>query len=279
MRQRARLATSVAAILMLFGPDAAADVVQAQCLDANTNAQSLRREGKLADARAMLAVCAESRCPGPVRDDCTRWLDDVERAQPTIQFVVKDGAGSDVGAVRVSVDGHVLAEKLDGVPLPADPGERVFTFEVAGKPPVTRAFLLREGEKQRTERILFGAPIVVAGQTPGRHGSTQRTLGLVGMGLGIAGVAVGSIFGVLASSAWNATKSECGTPQVCPNYSQAVVDHASTMTDSTVSTASLIAGAALLVGGGALFFTAGSSTTVSPDVGPSTASLVLKGSF
>jgi hypothetical protein len=279
MRQRATLATSIAAILMLFGPDAVADVAQAQCLDANTSAQSLRQDGKLAEARAMLAVCGDPQCPALVRDDCTRRTEEIEHAQPTIQFVVKDRAGRDLGAVRVSVDGRVLAEKLEGSPLSADPGEHTFTFEVAGQPPVTQTFVLREGEKQRTERVTLGAPIVVATETPARHVSTQRTLGIVGMSLGAVGVAVGGVFGLLASSAWNTTKSECGSPQVCPNYNQAVLDHASTMTDSTLSTVSLIAGAALLVGGGALFFTAGPSTTVTPDVGPNAASLTLKGSF
>jgi hypothetical protein len=91
-----------------------------------------------------------------VRDDCVKRLDELESAQPTIVFSVTDGAGHDLVAVKVSVDGAVLAEKLDGAALEVDPGAREFTFEVAGQPPVKQTIVIREGEKGRSERIALG---------------------------------------------------------------------------------------------------------------------------
>jgi hypothetical protein len=91
-----------------------------------------------------------------VRDDCTRRLDELERTQPTIILTVTDAAGHDVIAVKVSVDGKVVAEKLDGKALLVDPGAREFTFEVPGQPPVKETILIREAEKNRNEKVVIG---------------------------------------------------------------------------------------------------------------------------
>jgi hypothetical protein len=132
------------------------DVTKDQCVDANTKAQSLRRSSKLVAARAQLAVCADPRCPGMVRDDCIQRLDELEKVQPTIVFDAKDGAGNDLSDVRVSMDGKPLVGRLDGTAVAVDPGPHAFTFEVTGQPIVTRGFVLKEGEKLRRERIVIG---------------------------------------------------------------------------------------------------------------------------
>jgi hypothetical protein len=129
------------------------EVTKDQCVDADTKAQSLRRDGKLRAAREQLSVCINPGCPGIVRDDCTQRLDELERVQPTIVFDAKDGAGNDLVDVRVTMDGKPLAGKLDGAALLVDPGAHSFSFEVVGLPAVTRSFVLKEGEKSRRERI------------------------------------------------------------------------------------------------------------------------------
>jgi hypothetical protein len=103
-------------------PAARADMTKAQCVDANVSAQDLRRDGKLSAAREQLVKCAERSCPALVRDDCTRRLDEVDKAEPTIAFEVK-AAGADVFAVTVTVDGKPWTDTLEGKPIPADPGE------------------------------------------------------------------------------------------------------------------------------------------------------------
>ena len=285
MSQEGRLAAVVAALVLVARP-AGADVTKAQCVDANTDAQSLRRAGKFAEARAMLALCGDPQCPGLVRDDCTRQTDELNLAQPTMVFDARAGTGADLSIVRVTVDGRLLTEKLDGAPLAVDPGEHTFTFEVSGQAPVTQRFVVKEAERGRRERIVVGAPVVEDRPKPeskspperSGSGSVQSTLGIVGMGLGGAALSIGTIFGVLAASAWGATKNECGSPQVCPSYSQAVQGHGRAVTDGTVSTASLLGGGLMLGGGALLFFTA-HATTVTPDVGPNAASLMLRGRF
>jgi hypothetical protein len=94
-----------------------------------------------------------------VRDDCTRRLDEVEKAQPTIIFEVKDAAGGDVTAVTVTVDGKPWTDTLDGKALAVDPGRHVFAFSVAGRAPFERTFALAEGEKGRRERIVLESAV------------------------------------------------------------------------------------------------------------------------
>jgi hypothetical protein len=274
---------------------------------ANASAQDLRRDGKLSEAREQLRICNDPKCPGIVRTDCTKRLDELEAAQPTVVFDAKDGAGADLSAVKVTVDGKVLTERLGGSALQVNPGEHTFTFEVAGQPPVTRHLVLREGEKDRHEQVVLGAP-VSAQPTPSAtaalpatplevspgaaqsHGGlgTQKTLGLVVGGVGVAGLVVGGIFGVLTASAISAQKNDCASATNCTNYAQAQSDHSTWSTDGTISTVAFIAGGALVAGGAVLFFTAkpaaeqpaaATALVVAPSVGPGSAGMLVKGAF
>jgi len=311
------LGATFAAILSVAATPAMADLTKDQCIDANAKAQDLRRDGKLSLAREQLRKCIAPSCPTIVRSDCTKRLDDLENAQPTIAFVVKDATGSDVTAVKVTVDGDPLADRLGGSALPVDPGEHVFTFTVASQPPVTRKLVVTEGEKGRREVITLGAaasptPTPTPKPTPspatptptpsqesaapqsepapeGGGMGTQKILGLVAGGFGVAGIAVGSVFGMMTLSQKSQQQSDCGSTATCTpaGRSQAVNDHSSGMTDSTISTVGFIAGGALLVGGVVLFFTAGPSSQqpsgagllLAPSVGPGGAGMLLRGEF
>src|SRR5207237_2673547 len=67
-RQRATQ-IAVTGALWLFAVGAHADPTKDQCVDADTKAQSLRRDGKLSAARDQLKMCAAQACPELVRDD------------------------------------------------------------------------------------------------------------------------------------------------------------------------------------------------------------------
>jgi hypothetical protein len=285
---------SIAALIAFASPPAAADVTKAQCVDANTNAQSLRRDGSFAEARAMLAVCGDPQCPALVRDDCTRQLDALEQLQPTVVLDAKDRSGADRSAVRVKVDGRAVAEKLDGTPLPVDRGEHTFVFEADGEAPVTLTVVVREGEKSRRVSVTLGAVVDRGGEDrggghggdgtdkPTTHGGApaQRTLGLVAGGAGALGLGIGTIFGILAASKWSATRNDCAGPDSCPSYTQAVADHGTTVSDGTIATIALLAGGGLLATGAALFFTAPStSADRAPTVGLGLGTLTVRGHF
>jgi hypothetical protein len=251
-----------------------------QCVDANGAGQELRRIGKLSAAREQLSSCASASCPAIVRDDCARRLDELEKVQPTIAFQVKDASGADRSDVRVTMDGNLLTERLDGSALPVDMGEHVFRFEVAGQPPVTRTLILTEGEKSRRERVSLGtaastkpasgtlpqtSPPSQDGSTPptsdtdtamSRDGArqTQKILGLVAGGVGIASAGVGVAFGVIASSQWSSAQRECPTRSECVPKAMSTRNDA--VASATVSTVSFIAGGILVATGVTLFLTA-----------------------
>ncbi|HXY44665.1 MAG TPA: hypothetical protein VEH29_10795 [Acidimicrobiales bacterium] len=105
-----------------------------------------------------MLVCAAASCPADIQKECLRRVDEVNAQIPTVTFEAKDTAGRDLSAVKVAMDGQPLAERLEGMALSVDPGEHTFAFETPGQPLVTRRFIIQQGQKDRHETIVFGAP-------------------------------------------------------------------------------------------------------------------------
>ena len=152
---RALLVAGVVTAVTLVSAAARADEREV-CASAAERAQSLRDEGNYRGARAQMLVCARDVCPGPIKADCGRWLEDVQRDAPTIVFGATS-SGKDVSDVKVTIDGVVIADRLDGTPHLVDAGEHTFVFERAGVKKEERA-LVRAGEKGRAIVIAFDAP-------------------------------------------------------------------------------------------------------------------------
>jgi hypothetical protein len=250
-------------------PARAADPSVNDCLMAAEASLKLRAEHKLRLTRTQLLVCSSSSCPGEVRQECMRRIDDVNAAVPTLVLAVKDRAGRDLSEVKVTADGETVADRLDGSALSIDPGPHEFTFTAAGAPPLTETIILHEGEKDRRETLTLAigtapapatpvssgtSPEGQQGSTPQGVGKTQRALGLVSGGIGVAGLAVGGVFGALASSSWKTAQRECPDHTGCSV--QAINDRSHAVTDALVSTVGFIAGGVLLAGGLTLYFTA-----------------------
>ncbi len=294
---RPRLAAAVLFVGLLSSlPARAADPTKDQCIDANETAQALRKSERLRDAEQRLLVCVSASCPGPVRDDCGQRLIELRSVIPTVVFSVKDDADQDLSEVRVTMDDQPLAGKLDGTAIAIDPGPHHFVFEAVGRQREERSLVIREGEKDRHERVVLvatpvAAPVVAAPvpestqpapievEPTRRDGKGQRVAGLVVGGVGVAGVVVGSVFGIVAKSTYNRGLNECGgNPEACP--SKGVEDGKSAHTQATVSTVAFIAGGALLGGGVLLYFTAPrAGVTVSPTVGLGSAGMRVGGTF
>jgi hypothetical protein len=102
--------------------------------------------------------------------------------------------------------------------LSLDPGVHVFVFEAKGLPPLTKQMVVREGEKDRREVVqllsptpapgalspsssLTDRPVPPSPTPPPRQGiGMQRVLALVAGGVGVAGVAVGTVLGLESMS-------------------------------------------------------------------------------
>jgi hypothetical protein len=255
-------------LFSMSGEATAADITKGQCVDANTNGQTLRKDGKLTASRAQFQMCNDPKCPEIVRADCTQRLEEIEAAFPSIVFDTKKADGSDLVDVKVTMDGKVVAEKMDGSPLTVDPGSHEFTFEAAGEKPLTRTFVLKEGEKLRRERIQIGeappAPAEPAKPPPtappppknGGNGDLLRIGGLGLAGAGIVALGVGVFYGLKASSKWSDQQDHCKSATDCSNHPQAISDHDGAVVYGRFSTMGVIAGAVLLAGGVVMYLVA-----------------------
>jgi hypothetical protein len=263
----------------------------AACINAVEQALTLRTTGKLRDALKTLAACSDPACPEEVRAECTQRIAAIDSAMPTLIFSAKDGAGNDLPAVKVTMDGASLTTTLDGRPVPIDPGEHAFRFEAAGQPPVDKTLVVREGEKNRIESVVLG-PVVppppAAAPPPvteePRSWSNRKTLAVVAGGVGVVGIGLGIVWSAYASSAQSQERSNCGASS-CPNRDQSVEDYNTAQKNATAATVSLVAGAALVAAGVVLWITApssGSTTSatawhVAPAVLPSGGGLSIEG--
>jgi hypothetical protein len=290
----------VGAIVSLPGIALADGMTRDQCINANEQAGQLRKAGKLRDARTSLRLCSADVCPAAVRRDCLAGAERVDADVPSITLSAQDPTGNDLAAVRVSIDGQLVAERLDGKPVEVDPGEHVFRFEAAGLPPLEKRLVIVEAEKNRRERVQLGEPKPVAAPAPApppqpppvaaeHHGASRRSVGFVVGGVGLGVMAVGGVAGILAVAEWSSAKDACGTvnfPLRCNNPSQASSDRSTTLAAGAVADIGLGVGAVALVTGAVLVLlppatNAGSSSArlvLSPAVG-SASGFTLHGSF
>jgi hypothetical protein len=251
--------------VLVVASTAYADPTKDECVNANEAAQSLRTAGKLRDARAKLSVCVAKSCPGPVRDDCSERLNDLLKALPSMVFDVHAVSGADMRNVQVKMDGAVLATRLDGSSIPVDPGQHTFTFEADGFAVLDVPLLIREGDKSRHEPLVM-KPGHAMGATPsgdaaalpditqtgeghanaGDSKSGIRTGAYAALGVGAAGIVIGSIFGAMALGDKSSLSSHC-SGDACPPSEQS--DISGLRSNGTVSDVGFAFGIAGLAAG------------------------------
>jgi hypothetical protein len=224
-RAAAAIAGALAA-LTWCGP-ALADAVE-ECASASEEGQELRDRGRLQAARARFVTCAAEQCPAIVQKDCAGWLASVEEELPSVIVRARDTQGRDLAEVRVTVDGQVLAERLDGRALVVDPGSHTFRFATAGAPEATQTLLLREGEKGRVIDVVLGVMGREGGPKGGADGGggRGRTFSVPAAAWVLGGVSVAA-FGALAGFGVSATTAVDDMRKSCaPRCSEERVDAA-----------------------------------------------------
>jgi hypothetical protein len=268
------------------------------CINASEKAVALHKAEKLINARASLSVCAASSCPDLVRSSCRQRLAQVNQSIPSIVFVAKDGAGHDLAALTLIIDGAAYADHLDGNAVALDPGEHEFRFEARGQSPVVKRFVLHNGEQNRREDIVVGpASTAVAPSAPwaratptnpspprearSTRGDAQRTIGLGVGAVGAASVIAGAIFGGLSLAAHGSYERDCGSNVGAPRgfcTSQGVSGESEAATKGTLSTLFFVAGGVAATAGAIVFLTA-PRANATPQVGIGLATVVMGGRF
>lgn len=201
---------------------------KAACISESEAAQKLRREGKLRSAREQLLLCARSECPVVVRQDCAQWLNEVVASTPSIVVAARDATGKETLNVKVTIDGEIALQKLDGKAMTLDPGVHAFKYEAEDGTVVEEEVGIREGEKNRVLTVTFqkpGAPVDAPVAPPAAAGpaippaprSTTTVTTKPGVpvgafvfgGLAVVGAGVGTFMLVSASSDASNLRSTC----------------------------------------------------------------------
>jgi hypothetical protein len=195
------------------------------CIAAYTDGQRARKRAALKEAHEKLLVCARDPCPQVLRPECLQWLSDVEQRLPSVVLEARDAEGHDLSAVRVTIDGTLATDKLDGKAIDLDPGEHALHFEAEGGRTADEKIVLAEGEKRRrVSAVLGGAPKVslripktVPPPQPQRpQGVTWPVIGLGALGaLGLGGFAFFGLSGTSKQSELDAScRPACAPSQV-----------------------------------------------------------------
>jgi hypothetical protein len=177
---------------------------------------------------------------------------------------------------RVTLDGLAVAVAALGTERAVNPGSHTLHAEADGFKPSDTTFTVAEGAATTasvtlqpadaapataaTTPLPAGTPAGPAAPPPAANegGGMMRTLGLVGMGVGGAGLITGAITGFVAMGQHSSLQSNacanagCGASDLA-SYQSSVSSY---KTMGTVSTISFVAGGVLAAGGAVLFFVA-----------------------
>jgi hypothetical protein len=263
----------------------------AECSDAYTRAQTLRRDRRLIDARDALRICAQPTCKDFIVKDCTAWLDQVQSSVPTVVPIATDADGNNLPGVRVSMDGRLLLGSIDGRSVDVDPGTHTFSFEAPDGTKAEKQTVVAEGEQNKQVAVVLGkphpAPATAPSATasspsleppptvPEKRGNPLKTVGIATAVVGGVGLVVGGIFGLQAMG----KKSDAGCNGTsCPTPGDAAKLH-DAQTDGNLSTAFFIAGGVLAAAGVTIWAVAPSSVQVAPSVGSNAAGLAVRGTW
>ncbi len=238
--------------------------------------------------------------------------------EPKLSYLRIDVSGERRPGLVVKRDGTVIGDAALGVPIAVDPGEHVIEASAPGfttwRTTVTigAAAERKDVEVPLLEAVPGGSepvaapvattepkpgPAATAGGAveapppvaPGSGSGTLRTLGFVSVGVGLAGIAVGTVFGVLTLG--DASDAE-GDPSLCPEKrcSEEGLDRIDAAeTKALVSTLGLAVGGAAAAAGVVMLIASGKRSApttggapaprLSGLAGPRGGGLTLTGSF
>ncbi len=231
-------AVLVSAALLLAPRLARADETRDKCIAAHEESQLRQQRGALMSARETLRACAAEACPRILRGDCVDMLSALDRNLPTVVIEARDDAG-DITDVRVSIDGTLVATRIDGKAIELDPGRHAVVVEAVGRAPIQQTVVVSEGQKNRVISAVW-TPVRAPVSAPGRVVRPTPLGVYVLAGAAVTGLVGFAAFG-LAGDAKKRTLDDCAP--FCARSETDVV-----RTRYLLANSSLAFGAASLVG-------------------------------
>ena len=237
------------------------------------------KNGQLASAWATYADAASEADKANRKDWATRAKTRMAALQPELsKLSIVVPASSQLDGLEVKRDGVVVGASSYGVSIPVDPGPHVVDATAPGhkkwstvvqvgakkdQVAVTLPTLETDPDAAIATTAVGAAPPVAPPPTQNQQsepvdesrGKNQRIVGIAVAGVGVVGLAVGSVFGLVAIGKKGDTTSNCSADLSRCN-SAGVDAMSSARSAATISTVGFIAGGALLVGGIVLYVTA-----------------------
>jgi hypothetical protein len=100
----------------------------ATCSATFQRAVALEGQTKLIEARKMISTCVRSRCSTAIKRKCLVRYTELRKNIPSVIPEVRNGQGSLVRDVEVTMDGQMLTPLTDGRALQINPGVHEFSF-------------------------------------------------------------------------------------------------------------------------------------------------------
>lgn len=165
----------------------------------------------------------------------------------------------------VKVGGDVVARDAWSGPVPVTPGTVDVVVESEGKAPIVQSVQLAPGEHKPVP-VDAGAdapapPVVAQVEAPPPKKVPLRTIAYVAGGVGVAGLATFTIFGLLSNSTYDGLKSDCPN-NACPASKSD--DISKGKTQQTIANIGLVVGAVGVAAGVTLFVISSKKADPSP---------------
>lgn len=200
------------------------------------------------------------------------------------------GGGQDSAALEIRRDGVPVQQAELGSAIPVDPGEHTVEASAPGKQKWSSTYRV----SAEATKLSVEVPTLASNAAPEaapkaaapvdrsvsavHSGSAQRTVAVVVGAAGVAGLGLGTVFGLQAKSAWSDAKSHCPSyPYGCDP--EGIDLHASANSKAAVSTVAFVAGGAALAVFAVLWFSADTGKQESVAVGFGPGAAFVRGSF
>jgi len=212
------------------------------------------------------------------QEEAAAELRDLEAQMPEVVISVR---GAATGSYRLAIDEVVAAP---GAVTELDPGRHVASVDRSGAPRFDRSFEVDERSRPYVLEIDLPAlvtplpPATVSPAPPRTSRPGSLLPGMIGVGLGVGGLAAGTVLGVAAKSKASDAIANCDATKRCPEADGAKATAAKSL--ATASTIGFIAGGTLAAAGVVLLIVrpgGGSEATLA--VAPGPAAVRIAGTF
>ena len=129
------------------------------CVESYYKAKESIQAGRLIEVKEPLGKCARAVCGSFLKQECTKLYVQMDADVPSVVPIVVDAPAGGAGAAfEVRMDGELLTSKLDGLPIPVNPGWHEFTFSTGDRIFATQKILIAQGQRNRAISVSQGPP-------------------------------------------------------------------------------------------------------------------------